>query len=73
MSSVSRLGRVARQLFRWASIAAALFAGGWLVYSGNTHVDKVAPGITTPLMCVLTAMCLFVTTLAVVFRSSEAQ
>ncbi len=65
-----------RELFRsfvkWISIATAVVIAAGLIYRGNTYSDHNGPGMTVPVMCVLTALSLVGTTLALFIRPREA-
>jgi hypothetical protein len=60
-----------RFLMRWAIVIAACCASVWLIYRGNSYIDPVGPGLMVPTMCVLSALCLMATTIAMTFGSRE--
>ena len=40
-----------------------------LIYRGNSYVDPYGPGLLAPVMCILFAMCLILTTFAMSISS----
>jgi hypothetical protein len=60
--------------FRWAFVAMCLVLSVVLVWRGNTFIDKMSgPTMTVPVMCVLAALSVAATGLAVAFRANETQ
>jgi len=59
-------------LVKWISIGLALVIAAGLVYRGNTYSDPNGPGMLVPVMCVLSALSLIGTTLAMFLKPREA-
>jgi len=62
--------KLASRSVRWISLVAAVAVAAALVYRGNTYIDLQSPGVLAPTMCVLAAISLVCTTLALVFNSN---
>lgn len=59
------------RLIKWfkLTLAGAISAG--LVYRGNTYSEPLSSDLIVPLMCIVSAVLLMVTTIALTYGSSE--
>ena len=57
---------------RLVKMLVAVVLAGILVYRGQTYADPVQTGLTGPLMCMVAAILLIVTTAFVIFRPRQA-
>lgn len=64
---------VTGQVVRWIGVLIAVSIGAVLVYRGNTYSDPKGPGMMAPTMCVLAAISLVCTTVAVIMKSDAVE
>ena len=54
-------------------VVVALIVAAVLVYRGNTYLDPRGPGMLVPAMCIVLAMLVIGTTVAMTFKSQPAE
>ncbi|GIW77110.1 MAG: hypothetical protein KatS3mg104_2173 [Phycisphaerae bacterium] len=59
------------RLMKWFKLTLAGVISAGLVYRGNTYSEPMSSGLIVPVMCIVSAVLLMVTTIALTCWSSE--